>query len=171
MATVPPHRKALYPGTFDPVTTGHMDVLHEASRIFDQVVAAVGPNPDKVPLFTQEERFQMLSEAVCEEGFSNVTVTTYQNLTVEVAREHGAGYILRGLRAVTDFEAEMMLLLSNEQLDSAIKTVFLIPSLRHLYLSSSLVRQAARYGRRIVPDSVPPVVERKLREKFEFPPA
>jgi pantetheine-phosphate adenylyltransferase len=159
-------RIAIYPGTFDPVTCGHLDILGEARQLFDRVIGAVGVNPGKVPLFDLPDRVALLREAVAEAGWSNVEVVAFEGLTVDCAREHGAGYIVRGLRAVTDFEHELALLLANEQLDSSVKTVFVMPSHRHLYLSSSIVRQAAEFGRRIIPGSVPACVERKLQERF-----
>jgi pantetheine-phosphate adenylyltransferase len=121
-----------------------------------------------VPLFEGGERLQMLREAIAEQGFSNVDADAFSGLTVDFARERAASFIVRGLRAVTDFEAEFSLVLANEQLDSEIKTVFVIPSQNHLYLSSSIVRQAAELGRRIIPGSVPQCVESRLREKFDF---
>ena len=159
-------RTAIYPGTFDPITRGHMDVLDEAARLFDRVIVAVGFNPRKVALFGVEERVEMLRGAIAEGAWKNVEASSFSGLTVDFARENGAVFIVRGLRAVTDFENEMALVLANEQLDDAIKTVFLLPSHRHLYLSSSIVRQAAEIGARIIPGSVPKLVEEKLREKF-----
>jgi pantetheine-phosphate adenylyltransferase len=159
---------AIYPGTFDPVTSGHLDILQEAASLFDQVVAAVGINPGKVPTFTAGERLQLLREAIEEVGLSNVQVAAFEGLTVDCARTHEARFIVRGLRAVTDFEHELALLLANEQLDDEIKTVFVMPSHKHLYLSSSIVRQAAEFGRRVIPGSVPACVENKLKEKFDF---
>lgn len=161
-------RIAIYPGTFDPITRGHMDVLDEAARLFDQVVVAVGVNPRKIALFSVEERVEMLRGAIEEDGLPNVTPSSFSGLTVDFARENGAAFIVRGLRAVTDFENEMALVLANEQLDGQIKTVFLLPSHRHLYLSSSIVRQAAEIGGRIIPGSVPRAVGEKLREKFNI---
>lgn len=164
----PRMKNAIYPGTFDPVTRGHLDVLEEASLIFDQVIAAVGFNPRKVALFSPGERVEMLGDAIREGGWTNVVAASFSGLTVDFAREQNAGFIVRGLRAVTDFENEMALVLANEQLDPSIKTVFLLPSHRHLYLSSSIVRQAAELGPRIIPGSVPTMVEAKLKEKFGF---
>ena len=161
-------RTAIYPGTFDPVTSGHFDVLQEAARLFDEVTVAVGVHPGKVPLFSLEERLEMLRAAIVEEGLRNVAVGAFDGLTVDFARERNAGYIVRGLRAVTDFEAEFSLVLGNEQLDSGIKTVFVMPNLHHIYLSSSIVRQAAEFGRRVIPGSVPACVEQKLKERFGF---
>jgi pantetheine-phosphate adenylyltransferase len=161
-------RTAIYPGTFDPVTSGHLDIASEAAHLFDHVTLAVGINPGKVPLFSPEERVQMLREAIAEAGWDNVEAGSFSGLTVDYARERGAEFIVRGLRAVTDFEAEFALVLGNEQLDRDIKTVFVIPAQRHIYLSSSIVRQAADLGRRIIPGSVPRSAELKLREKFGF---
>ena len=160
-------KTAIYPGTFDPVTCGHLDIFKGAAKLFDRVVGAVGVNPGKVPLFT-EERVLMLQQALAEENLTNVEVVAFHGLTIDCARDCSAEYIVRGLRAVTDFENELSLLLANEQLDSAIKTVFIMPSVHYLYLSSSVVRQAAELGRRIIDGSVPLSVEKKLREKFDF---
>jgi pantetheine-phosphate adenylyltransferase len=161
-------RRAIYPGTFDPVTSGHIGIVCEAAQLFDHVTVAVGINPGKVPLFSPDERVQMLRDAIAEEGVTNVTAEAFTGLTVDFARECGSQFIVRGLRAVTDFEAEFALVLGNEQLDSSIKTVFVIPSQRHIYLSSSIVRQAAELGHRVIPGSVPISTEMKLREKFGF---
>jgi pantetheine-phosphate adenylyltransferase len=161
-------RIAIYPGTFDPLTSGHLDILEEAVALFDRVVAAVGINPSKTPLFSSQERLEMLRESIQERGFSNVETVAFEGLTVDCARAQGAQFIVRGLRAVTDFEHEFGLLLANEQLDAGIKTVFVMPSHKYLYLSSSVVRQAASLGRRVIPGSVPAAVETRLRAKFEF---
>ena len=159
-------KTAIYPGTFDPVTSGHLDILREAANLFDRVTVAVGVNPGKVPLFSLDERLEMLRAAVADEGWGNVEAATFGGLTVDFARERGAQYIVRGLRAVTDFEAEFSLVLGNEQLDSAIKTVFVMPSQDHIYLSSSIVRQAAEFGGRVIPGSVPRAVESKIKKRF-----
>lgn len=161
-------RAAIYPGTFDPVTLGHLDILREAAGLFDAVTVAVGINIGKVPLFTSEERVEMLREAVAAEGWDNVKVGAFDGLTVDFARAQGAQYIVRGLRAVTDFESEFALVLGNEQLDNSIRTVFVMPSQNHIYLSSSIVRQAAELGGRVIKGSVPAVVEERLRLKFGF---
>ena len=161
-------KTAIYPGTFDPITRGHMDVLGEAALLFDRVIVGVGINPRKVALFTPEERVEMLRGAILEGGWGNVEAASFSGLTVDFARGVGAAFIARGLRAVTDFEHEMALVLANEQLDQSIKTVFLMPSHRHLYLSSSVVRQAAELGGQIIPGSVPLCVENRLRAKFNF---
>jgi pantetheine-phosphate adenylyltransferase len=159
---------AIYPGTFDPVTCGHLDIFKGAAKLFDCVIGAVGINPGKVPLFSAQDRVLMLREAAEEAGLQNVQAVAFAGLTIDCAREHSAQYIVRGLRAVTDFENEFSLLLANEQLDNSIQTVFIMPSVHYLYLSSSVVRQAAEFGRRIIPGSVPQCVESRLREKFSF---
>ena len=161
-------RTAIYPGTFDPVTCGHLDIFKGAAKLFDRVVGAVGVNPGKVPLFSTEERVLMLQQAVAAENLGNIEVVSFDGLTIDCARDCNAEYIVRGLRAVTDFENELSLLLANEQLDSDIKTVFIMPSVHYLYLSSSVVRQAAEFGRRIIAGSVPESVEKQLKEKFDF---
>lgn len=161
-------RIALYPGTFDPMTSGHLDVLREAIQLFDHVIAGVGVNPSKSPLFSLEERVEMLRAAVRDEGWSNVDVIGFEGLTTDCARFHGAGFIVRGLRAVTDFENELALVLANEQLQPDIRTIFLMPSYKYLYLNSSIVRQVAEFGHRVIPGSVPRNVERQLKEKFGF---
>lgn len=161
-------KTAIYPGTFDPVTCGHLDIFKGASKLFDRVIGAVGVNPGKVALFSTEERVAMLQQAVVEENLKNVEVVAFDGLTIDCARDCDAAYIVRGLRAVTDFENELSLLLANEQLDSSIKTVFIMPSVHYLYLSSSVVRQAAEIGRRIIDGSVPSGVEKQLRAKFDF---
>jgi pantetheine-phosphate adenylyltransferase len=161
-------KTAIYPGTFDPVTYGHLDILRSAAKLFDHTYAAVGVNPGKVPLLSPDERVLLLQEAVEAEGIKNVQVVAFDGLTVDCARQCHAQYIVRGLRAVTDFEHEFALLLANEQLDNEIETVFIMPKLKQLYISSSVVKQAAEYGRRIIPGSVPDCVEEKLREKFGF---
>ncbi len=159
---------AIYPGTFDPITSGHLDIVNEAARLFGRVVVGVGINPRKVALFSVQERLEMLRAAIVENGWLNVEAAAFSGLTVDFAREQDATFIVRGLRAVTDFENEMSLVLANEQLDPGIKTLFLMPSHGHLYLSSSIVRQAAEIGRRVIDGSVPGAVEAKLKEKFGF---
>ena len=159
---------AIYPGTFDPVTNGHLDIFAEAAQLFDHVIGAVGINPGKTPLFGLEERLEMLRESLALRDLQNVSAVAFSGLTVDCARENGAGFIVRGLRAVTDFENELALLLANEQLDADIRTVFVMPRHKYLYLSSSVVRQAASLGSRVIPGSVPLPVEEQLRLKFGF---
>ena len=161
-------RVAIYPGTFDPVTTGHMDIVRGAARVFDTVIVGVGVNPGKVPLFSPDDRVAMLREAIAEAELDNVEADAFSGLTVDFSRERGADFIVRGLRAVTDFESEFALVLANERLDPGVETVFLLPSQDHIHLSSSIVRQAAELGGRIIPGSVPESLVGRLGAKFNF---
>jgi pantetheine-phosphate adenylyltransferase len=154
---------ALYPGTFDPVTLGHVDLIQRATRLFDSVVIAVAANPDKVPLFSLEERVELIREVTSD--IENVTVTGFNNLLVECVREHRASVILRGLRAVSDFEYEFQLAAMNRHLDPEIETAFLTPSEHYAFLSSSLVKEVAALGGK-VSDFVPAVVGQALAGKF-----
>jgi len=143
-------RAAIYPGTFDPITNGHLDLIARAARIFDRVIVAVADNKNKVPLFNMTERVQLAVEAVSEvDGV--VEVVGFENLLVECAREHGAGVILRGLRAVSDFEFEFQLAGMNRHLDKDLETLFLTPSEKYAFISSSVIREIARLGGDISP--------------------
>lgn len=155
---------ALYPGSFDVLTNGHLDILGRAARIFDRVTIAVAHNPAKVSgLFTVEERVAMLRE-VCED-LPRVTVTQFVSLTVDFARTIGAGVIIRGLRAVSDFEYELQMAMANESLAPDISTVFMAPSPANSFLSSSTVKEIAAFGGDI--DAfAPAAVARRLYEKL-----
>lgn len=155
---------ALYPGSFDVLTNGHLDILGRAARIFDRVTIAVAHNPAKVSgLFTVEERVAMLRE-VCA-GLPGVEVTQFVSLTVEFARSIGAGVIIRGLRAVSDFEYELQMAMANESLAPDISTVFMAPSPANSFLSSSTVKEIAAFGGSI--DAfAPAAVARRLYEKL-----
>jgi len=142
-------RVAIYPGTFDPITNGHLDLIVRAARIFDRVVVAVADNKNKTPLFNLKERVRLASEAVSDMGC--VDVVGFENLLVECAREHGAGVILRGLRAVSDFEFEFQLAGMNRHLDKDLETMFLTPSEKYAFISSSVIREIARLGGDISP--------------------
>jgi len=157
-------RIAIYPGSFDPVTNGHIDILKRALDIFEQVVIAVAENIHKAGLFTAEERIGLLREVVA--GDDRVEIDLFSGLLVEYARRRGACTIIRGLRAVADFEYEFQLALMNRQLYSALDTVFLMTDQSHLYVSSSLVKEVARFGGD-VSTFVPPPVERALRDRFK----
>jgi pantetheine-phosphate adenylyltransferase len=156
---------AVYPGTFDPVTNGHLDILRRARRLFDRVICGVGINPVKTPLFTLEERLEMLRESITLE---QVEVDAFAGLTVEFARKHRAKAIVRGLRPLTDIEFEFSVDLVNAQIAPEIETIFLATRQEFMYLSSGAVREAALIGKHIIPGSVTPFVERKLREKLGF---
>jgi len=135
---------ALYPGTFDPVTNGHFDVIERALRLFDELIVAVAVSQDKKPMFTLDERIEMTKKAV--EPLKNVRVVGFNNLTVELAKEHEATILIRGLRAVSDFEYELQLGYLNNSLDDSIETVYLMPKLQHAFISSSIVRNLLKFN-------------------------
>ncbi|HYM50120.1 MAG TPA: pantetheine-phosphate adenylyltransferase [Candidatus Limnocylindrales bacterium] len=154
---------ALYPGSFDPLTHGHVDVVGRASDIFDKVIIAVLENPQKRPLFTIEERVDMVRHSVA--GMARVEVSTYRGLTIDAAREFGATVIVRGLRAVSDFESEFQMALMNRRLRPEVTTVFIPTSLRYLFLSSSLIKELSAFGGD-VSEFVPAHVVAPLRERL-----
>ena len=157
-------RKVLYPGTFDPVTYGHIDIIKRAIELFDSVVVTVAINPGKDPLFSTEERVSMLKESLKE--FKNVSVDSFDGLVVEHAKTVGASGILRGLRAMSDFEYEFQMALMNRKLANDIATVFLMPHEKFTYLNSSIIRNLASL-KSDVSDFVPPVVQQALKKKFQ----
>jgi len=157
--------KAIYPGSFDPPTNGHLDLIERGSKIFDELVVAVLGNPEKDPLFSVADRRKML-EAMTE-GFDNVTVDTFDGLTVEYALRVGAGAVLRGIRAISDYEYELQMALMNRKLQPGLETVFMMPAEKYSYLSSRLVREIAQLGGNI-DCLVPPLVAQKLREKMDI---
>ncbi len=157
--------KALYPGSFDPITYGHIDVLQRARKLFSPLIVAVVENPRKTPLFTVEERRRLVEEALCEVGIEDVRVVTYSGLLIECAKSLGVEVIVRGLRATSDFDYEFQLALTNRDLDSDVETVFLMTAGKYSFLSSSIVKEVARYGGD-VSKFVPKCVERALREKY-----
>jgi pantetheine-phosphate adenylyltransferase len=135
---------AMYPGTFDPVTRGHEDLVRRATKLFDEVVVAIATNPDKAPLFSLEERVALATDVL--KDLPGVSVTGYDGLTVDFARERGLSAIIRGLRAVSDFEYEFQLATMNRHLTDQVETVFLTPTEHYTFVSSSLVREIARLG-------------------------
>ena len=152
----------MYPGTFDPITLGHEDLVRRACRLFDKVVLAVAANPGKEPMFSLDERVDMARNAL--EEFDNVEVMGYEGLTVEFARQHGLQGILRGLRAVSDFEYEFQLANMNRHLTDEVETVFLTPTEKYTFISSSLVREIASMGGDIG-EFVSPLVKQALMER------
>jgi pantetheine-phosphate adenylyltransferase len=154
---------AVYPGSFDPVTAGHVDVIARAAQTFDALVVAVGRNAGKAPLFSVEERVGMLGE-VCA-PWPHVTVDAFEGMLVQYARERGARVLVKGLRAVSDFEYEFQMALANKQLAPDIETLFMMTSPEYLYLSSSIVKEIARLGGD-VSALVPAPVLRHLRERL-----
>ncbi len=156
-------RTAIYPGTFDPITNGHLDVIVRALTLFDRVIVAVAENPNKVPLFTVKERMEILSEAVT--GLGNVDIDHFKGLVVDHARVKDACAIIRGLRAVSDFEAEFQMALMNRHMNREVTTVFLMPNERYTHLNSSIIREIASLGGDVT-DYVPQVVKKALDAKY-----
>ena len=159
-------RHCIYPGTFDPLTYGHLDVLERATKLFDRVTVAVSDNPTKGPLFTSAQRLAMLQPNIAR--FPNVVVTKFDNLLVEFAHQQGACAIIRGLRAISDFEFEFNMALMNRHLQPGVETIFVMPNEEFSYTSSTLVKQVAKYGGD-VSHFVPPNVAVALREAFAQP--
>lgn len=155
---------AIYPGTFDPITLGHIDIIERASKIFDSVIVTLAVNPSKEPLFSAEERLEMISDAV--QNFSNVTIEKFDGLLVNYAIEKKALVIIRGLRAISDFEYEFQMALMNRKLANDIQTVFLMPHEKYTYLNSTIVKGVARFGGNIS-SFVTPMVAGKLYEKLQ----
>ena len=154
---------AIYPGSFDPVTNGHLDIVERGLKLFDKIIVAILTNPGKKFLFPLEERREMLE--VSMKRFSNVEIDTFDGLTVDYASQRNAQGILRGLRALSDFEYEFQMALMNRKLNRDVQTVFLMTGLRWIFTSSSIIKEAGRFGGDIE-DMVPPVVYHRLRQKF-----
>jgi pantetheine-phosphate adenylyltransferase len=158
---------ALYPGTFDPITFGHIDIAVRASRVFTRVIAVVAQNPGKNPLFSLDERLDLVRESLKE--YENIRVITYSGLIVNCIKENEASVIIRGLRALTDFESEFQMAYTNRTLYDAAETVFLMPSAQYTYLNSTMVKQIARLGGDIH-HFVPPCVAKRVVDKFSSSP-
>jgi len=156
-------RSAIYPGTFDPITNGHIDLIRRGRGLFDRVCVAVASNPQKGPLFGARDRLAMARTAL--RPLAGVEVVPFDELLIELAHRLGCTAILRGLRAVSDFEYELQIALTNRQMRPEVETVFLAPSIQYIYLSSRIVREIASYGGPIG-ELVPPNVERRLRARF-----
>jgi pantetheine-phosphate adenylyltransferase len=156
---------AIYPGSFDPVTNGHLDIVERGLKLFDKIIVAILINPGKKFLFPLEERREMLEKSM--KDFSNVEIDTFDGLTVDYANQRKAQGILRGLRALSDFEYEFQMALMNRRLNREVQTVFLMTGLRWIYTSSSIIKQAAQFGGSIE-GMVPPLVEKKIREKYRY---
>lgn len=157
--------KVIYPGTFDPVTNGHIDVIKRAAELFEAVIVTVAVNAGKEPLFSTEDRVEMLKE--CLNEFKNVAVDSFEGLVVERAKQVDAVGIIRGLRAVSDFEYEFQMALMNRKLSDGITTIFLMPHEKYTYLNSTIIRNLASFNSD-VSDFVPPVVQDALKNKFQL---
>lgn len=155
---------AIYPGSFDPPTNGHLDLIERGSKIFDELVVAILRNAEKTPLFSVSERRRMLDELTA--GFKNVRVDTFDGLTVDYAARVKASAVLRGIRALSDYEYELQMALMNRKLRPELETVFMMPAEKYSYLSSRLVREVARLGGSIN-KLVPEMVEQRLKEKLD----
>jgi pantetheine-phosphate adenylyltransferase len=160
---IPAMRRAIYPGSFDPVTNGHLDVIERARKLFDEVIVAVAQNDEKQPLFTLQERLVLLEETVGK--IENVRISQFDGLLVEFAMEQKAVAVVRGLRAVSDFEFEFQMALMNRKLEAAVETIFLMPKEEYTYLSSRIIKEMARLGGD-VSDFVPAGVAKALGKKF-----
>jgi len=156
---------ALFPGTFDPPTNGHVDLIHRGSKLFGHLTVAVLNNPGKDPLFSVEERVEMLQEV--SRGLENVSVATFDGLMVEFARQQGASAVLRGIRAISDYEYEFQMALMNRRLAPEIETVFLQPAGRYSFISSRMLKEVFTFGGDVT-GLVPPVVLKRLRDRINI---
>ncbi len=155
---------AVYPGSFDPVTNGHIDLIQRSAALFDSVIVAVLSNTEKSPSFTVEERVEMLEEVV--KDLKNVSITSFAGLLVDFVEQIEASVIVRGIRAVSDYEYELQMALMNRRLLSRVETVFMLPAESYSFLSSKLVKEIAQHGGSIR-EFVPPGVEKRLNDKFK----
>lgn len=155
-------RRVIYPGTFDPVTNGHIDIIKRAIELFDEIVVTVAKNPAKTELFSVDERIFMLKESL--KDYPNIVIDSFDGLIVEHAKEVGAVGIIRGLRAVSDFEFEFQMALMNRRLSNGLKTIFLMPHEKYTYLNSTIIRNVSQFDGDIS-ELVPKIVEEKLKEK------
>ena len=160
-------KTGIYPGTFDPITNGHLDLVRRGLHIFEEIIIAVAPSPKKQPLFSLEDRLKLIRAAV--KTYENVRVEAFNGLIVEYAKSRGGVAIIRGLRAVSDFEYELQMALMNRRLDMSVETVFMMPSEEYSFLTSTIVKEAASFGGS-VRGLVPEAVETALRDKFRAIP-
>ena len=154
-------RRAIYPGTFDPITMGHLDIIERSARLFDEIIVAVLLNINKQPMFSTEERVEMIRQVM---PWANVRVGTFEGLLVHYAKEQGAQVIVRGIRAISDYEYELQMALMNRRLEPDVETVFLMAAEAYSYLSSRLIKEVFKLGGSIN-GLVPELVERRMREK------
>lgn len=163
-----PMRTAIYPGSFDPLTNGHLDVIHRATKLFDKIIVAVATNESKSPLFSREERLRMVAKSVKQ--WPNVETGSFDGLLVDYAEKRGASAVIRGLRAVSDFEFEFQLALMNRRLNERVETIFMMPKDSYTFLSSRIVKEIARLGGDIT-GLVPGHVRAALASKLQPPAA
>jgi len=155
---------AIYAGSFDPVTFGHIDIISRASEVFDNLIVAAGVNTSKTYLFSEAERIEMLKKA-CK-GFANVEIGSFKGLIVNYAKKKNASVLIRGLRCVSDFDHELQMYLANKKMSTGLSTFFLMPDEKYFYLNSSLIREIAKMNGDVSP-FVPAYVEKKLKEKYK----
>lgn len=155
-------KTAMYPGSFDPITNGHVDVIERAASLFDSVTIVIARNSRKTPMFSEEDRIEMAEKSL--QHLANVNVALHAGLIVDYARDHNISVIVRGLRAVTDFEYEFQIALMNRKLEPSVTTIFLLPHERYTYLNSSIVRELGRYGQDIS-EFVPAIVAEKMKRR------
>jgi pantetheine-phosphate adenylyltransferase len=163
-------RRAIYPGSFDPVTNGHLDIIERGCKLFDEIIISILINPEKQPFFTIEERLEMLAEVVKDinQGGCNVHVDSFRGLLVNYAVAQEANAIVRGIRAISDYEYELQMALMNRRLEPGIETVFMMPAETYSYVSSRLVKEVFQLGGTIS-GLVPPLIEQRMKEKLESP--
>ena len=160
-------RRAIYPGSFDPVTNGHLDIIERGCKLFDEIIIGILVHPEKTPFFSIEERQEMLTEILDDlsKGGCNVRVDSFRGLLVNYAVAQEADAIVRGIRAISDYEYELQMALMNRRLEPSIETVFMMPAETYSYVSSRLVKEVFQLGGEIV-GLVPPVIERRMKEKM-----
>jgi pantetheine-phosphate adenylyltransferase len=160
-------RRAIYPGSFDPVTNGHLDIIERGCKLFDEIIISILVNPDKKPFFTIEERHEMLTEVLqnIKQGGCKVRVDSFEGLLVNYAVAQQADVIVRGIRAISDYEYELQMALMNRRLEPGIETVFMMPAETYSYVSSRLVKEVFQLGG-TVEGLVPPLIEKRMKEKM-----
>ncbi|PYN43190.1 MAG: pantetheine-phosphate adenylyltransferase [Candidatus Rokuibacteriota bacterium] len=156
-------KRAVYPGMFDPMHNGHVDVIQRSLQIFDELIVAVVANPSKQPLFSVKERLEMIDEATSE--LSNFRIVAFDGLLIDLVARERADCIVRGIRAISDFEYEFQMALMNRKLRSTVETVFLMPHEKYTYISSRLIKEVASFGTSVT-GMVPPIVDKRLVEKY-----
>jgi pantetheine-phosphate adenylyltransferase len=156
-------KRAVYPGMFDPIHNGHVDVIQRSLQIFDELIVAVVANPSKAPLFTVKERLEMIDESTSD--LSNFRIVAFDGLLIDLVARERADCIVRGIRAVSDFEYEFQMALMNRKLRSTVETVFLMPHEKYTYISSRLIKEVASFGTSVA-GMVPPIAEKRLAEKY-----